>query len=159
MNTRSQRGYTLLELLVYVACLAMFLNVSFEAYFRYNQKTQALRRNAIELVQVLRAGERWRADVREAVAPPRLSEGASGSSFIISQKDGEVLYTFSNGTVRRQAKQKSVPVLSTVRSSTIERDVRQRVVSWRWELELMTERKGGAVRPLFTFESIAPVQR
>ena len=43
---KSERGYTLIECLVYIAVLVVVLNLSFDAYYRYNQHTQNLRQNA-----------------------------------------------------------------------------------------------------------------
>jgi Tfp pilus assembly protein PilE len=67
---KSERGYSLIECLVYIAVLAVVLNLSFVAYYRYEQHTRSLRRNADDITRALRAGERWREDVRTAIAPP-----------------------------------------------------------------------------------------
>ncbi len=159
MTHRSRRGFTLLELMVYIALLALFLNVSFDVFFSYEKSSKELRQNAADLVQVLRAGERWRSDVRASVEPPRLSETAQGWSFEIPQKNGAVVYEFADGILRRKADQKWTRVLAGLKSSAIHQDVRQRVTSWRWELELKSKPKRGAVQPLFTFESVASIQK
>ncbi len=48
---KSRRGYSLLECLVYIAVLAVVLNVSFLAYYRYDQHTRNLRRNADDITR------------------------------------------------------------------------------------------------------------
>ena len=73
---KSTRGYSLIECLVYIAVLAVVLNLSFVAYYRYDQHTHSLRRNADDITRALRAGERWREDVRTASASPHVIEMA-----------------------------------------------------------------------------------
>ena len=76
----------------------------------------------------------------------------------IPQKTGEVIYRFIDGAVLRQTGTNAawIPALSGVKSSRMEKDERQRVVSWRWEVELKNKQKVARVRPLFTFQAVAP---
>jgi hypothetical protein len=46
-----------------------------------------------------------------------------------------------------------------VKNSKMEMDQRRQVTAWRWELELQSARKAARVRPLFTFEAVAPAAR
>jgi hypothetical protein len=36
----------------------------------------------------------------------------------------------------------------------MQRDARERIVSWRWELELQSTQKVARVKPLFTFQAV-----
>ena len=38
----------------------------------------------------------------------------------------------------------------------MERDVRQQATAWRWEVELKSKQLQARLRPLFTFEAVAP---
>lgn len=147
---KSERGYTLIECLVYIAVLAVVLNLSFDAYFRYDQHTRSLRRNAYDITRALRAGEQWRADVRASTAPPHAIE----NGVAIPQRSGEVTYVFAQGTIWRQSSRTRVSVLKQVKTSTMSDDSRSRVNAWRWELELATPQKAVRVRPLFSFTAV-----
>jgi Tfp pilus assembly protein PilE len=147
---KSERGYMLLECLVYIAVFAVVLDLSFVAYYRYDQHTRNLRRNADDIVRTMHAGERWREDVRTAIAPPHAIE----NGLVIPQQSGEVVYIFADDAVWRQTATNRVAVLRQVKVSTIAADSRQRVNAWRWELELASPQKVVLVRPLFTFTTV-----
>jgi Tfp pilus assembly protein PilE len=147
---KSERGYSMIECLVYIAVFAVVLNLSFVAYYHYDQHTRNLRRNADDITRALRAGERWREDVRTAIAPPHAIE----NGLAIPQQSGEVAYVFTDGAVWRQTGATRVVVLKQIKASTISDDSRQRVNAWRWELELASPQKVVLVRPLFTFTAV-----
>ncbi len=63
---------SLLECLVYVAVLFVIFAVAGPAHVRVLDHTRQMRRVAADIARALDAGERWRADVRAATAPPRL---------------------------------------------------------------------------------------
>ena len=151
MNTKSARGYTLLECLVYIAGLAVILNVSYMAFLRYNQHTNNLRRNADDIVRALRAGERWRDDVRAATAPPHVVE----NGLAIPQRTGDVAYVFADGAIWRQAAGTRSLVLKQVKASVMSDDSRQHVAAWHWELELVSPQKIIRIRPLFSFTAVS----
>lgn len=148
---KTERGYMLLEMLVYIAVLAVVIDLSFAAYYRYDLYTRNLRRNADDIVRVMRAGERWRDDVRHATAPPH----AIDDGVAIPQKSGEIDYVFADGTIWRQVAGARAIALKQVKASTMSVDPRQRVNAWRWELELTSPKKIVLVRPLFTFTAVA----
>jgi Tfp pilus assembly protein PilE len=147
---KSERGYLLLECLVYIAVFAVVLDLSFVAYYRYDQHTRNLRRNADDIVRTMHAGERWREDVRAAVAPPHVIE----NGLVIPQQSGEVAYIFADDAIWRQTTSTRVLVLKQVKTSTMAADSRQHVNAWRWELELASPQKIVLVRPLFTFTTV-----
>ena len=147
MNNR--RGFTILECITYVAVLLMVLNGAFALYYRCQLSAASLRRNAEDIVRTLHAGEQWRADIRAAIDAPRLTLGG----VIIPQRDGEIRYEINDDTVWRQTSRNRVAVLKQVKSSTMQPDPRSAIRAWRWELELVSVKKTGNLRPLFTFES------
>lgn len=148
---KSKHGYSLIELLTYIAVLAVVLNLSFMAYFRYDQHTRNLRRNADDIVRAMRAGERWRDDIRNATSPPHTIE----NGVVIPQQAGDVTYAFKDGAIWRQAAGARTMALKDVKASVMASDPRQNVDAWRWELELASPpRKVVFVRPLFTFTAV-----
>ncbi|MGD0058735.1 MAG: prepilin-type N-terminal cleavage/methylation domain-containing protein [Verrucomicrobiia bacterium] len=148
---KTERAYTLIEMLVYIAVLAVVIDLSFAAYYRYDLYTRNLRRNADDIVRVMRAGERWRDDVRHATAPPH----AIDNGVAIPQPSGEIDYVFANGTVWRQVAGTRTIALKQLKASTMSVDPRQHVDAWRWELELTSPKKTVLVHPLFTFTAVA----
>ena len=148
---KTQRGFSLIEMLVYIAVLTVVIELSFNVYYRYDQHTRDLRRNADDITRALRAGERWREDVRTAVAPPRRVD----NGVVIPESSGEVAYLFVDGAVWRHAPGSRMIALKEVKASTMSLDTRQRVRAWRWELELASPQKTVLVRPLFSFTAVA----
>jgi Tfp pilus assembly protein PilE len=147
---KTERGFSIIECLVYIAVLAVVLDLSFVAYYHYDQHTRNLRRNADDIVRTMHAGERWREDVRAAIAPPHVIE----NGLVIPQQSGEVTYVFADDAVWRQTGATRVPVLKQVKASTMAADSRQHVNAWRWELELASPQKIVLVHPLFTFTTV-----
>ena len=101
--------------------------------------------------------------MREATGPFTWVAGEASveQALHIPQKTGEVIYLFIDGAVLRQTGTNApwIPALRGVKSSRMEKDERQRVVSWRWEVELRNKQKAARVRPLFTFQAVAPEHR
>jgi len=143
-------AFSLLECLTYIVLFAVVAGVAFSAYYRLDEHARGFMRNSADIVQAMKAGERWREDLRRAAAEPRLE---SENQFRIMQKAGDVHYTFRDGVMWRQAANEAAPVqvLANVKTSAMKRDARRHVTAWRWELELQAKRKDAAVRPLFTF--------
>ena len=144
-------GYMLVECLVYIVVLAVVLNLAYAAYYRCQTNSVNLRRNAQDIAITMRAGERWRADIRAAKAPPKLE----GNRLVVPQVAGEVVYEFADNTMWRQDGKARIAVLRRLLASTMQADARSQVASWRWEVELMTGEKPARIRPLFTFIAVA----
>ncbi len=163
MKTRGTResggegGFTLIECLVYIGLLAVVLGVAMRLFYQSWDDNKALRRNAEDIVRVLHTGDQWRADVRAATGPLQLTDTDGAEQLRIPASAGEIVYTFSNGELRRKAGADAVNEvwLPNVESSQMQSDLRRNVTAWRWELELKTVRKTTQWRPLFTFETVA----
>ncbi len=155
-----QHGVMLVDCLVYLAIWAVVVGLAFSAFYRCFSYSKNLARNADDIARALKAGERWRDDVRAATGPFKLVtwEASVAEALHIPQKSGEVIYLFMDGAVLRQGGTNTpwIPALSGVRSSRMEKDERRCVVSWRWEVELKNKQKVARVRPLFTFQAVAP---
>jgi hypothetical protein len=152
-----QSGLMLVECLVYIAGFFLITGLAFAAYYRSLDNSRGLRHNADDIVRALKAGERWRADVRSARGPLALEQIDDEQALRIPQASGEIVYLFSQGAVWRKTPAEPVPVISLdgVKGSRMLMEARGEVTAWRWELELRTRQKVVRLRPLFTFIAAA----
>jgi type II secretory pathway component PulJ len=148
-------------MLVYLALLSIIFAMAYDGYGRFQRHSVALQRNVYDMERTLLAGERWRADLRQAAAAPRLVETASRTELHIPRKSGGIVYFFENGTVwrRREKSVSASPLLRSVRESRMIADRGASVTSWRWEVELRSDPKATRIRPLFTFQTVPTTQR
>jgi hypothetical protein len=154
-----RRGILLTECLVYMSVWIIVTGLAFVFFYHALTSAKRLQRNAEQITQALKAGERWREDVRRAVAPLTLAQdsGSTDQALHIQQKDGEIVYYFAETNVFR-ASAMGVPwqaVLPKVKASRMSREQRKHVAVWRWEIELQTRRGDPVMRPLFTFIAVA----
>lgn len=155
---RGEQGIMLLEAAVYVALLALVLELALGAFYLAFENNRNLSRNADDITRALRAGERWRAEVRGARGPLRFvtNPATAEVQLHLPGETNAVIYTFRDGAMFRQApgEPEAVALLDRVRRSEFVRDPRGEVVAWRWEIELESRRKAPPVRPLFTFQAV-----
>jgi prepilin-type N-terminal cleavage/methylation domain-containing protein len=148
---KTRRGFSLVEMLTYIAVLATVLTLTYPAFYRCVQNSTRLRRNTDDIARALHAGERWRADLREATAAPTLT----GNALTIPQATGPVTYEFTDNTVWRHAGSARVAVLRQVQAAAFHADSRRHVTAWRWEVALAPTQKTVRMEPLFTFTAVA----
>src|SRR5215813_12769157 len=101
-SIRCSRGFTLVETLVYMTLLFVTLGIAFMAMYRSMDASTALRRNANDIVQALKAGEQWREDIRGTTGPIRSDQTAQGITLRLPRGQTEVEYFFSTNTVSRR---------------------------------------------------------
>jgi hypothetical protein len=147
---RMRSAFSLVECLLYIAVFFVILGLALGAYFQMDEQSRGFARNSSDIVRTMQAGERWRADVRLATAPPLLDETGL---LRIAQKEGQVRYSFRDQTVWRQSPGEKAPmaVLQNVKGSAMAVETRSHAKAWRWEIELQTKRTNATLRPLFTF--------
>ncbi len=138
--------------LIYIGLLAVLLALGFSSLIRCEENHRNLRRNANDIERTLKAGERGRADVRDAVAAPEPS--ADGRVLRTPQRSGEVTSHFDGNTVWRDSDDRHITFLKSVKSSQMFSAPREHVHAWRWEVELASPQKIVRVRPLFTFQAV-----
>jgi len=153
---RAAGGFQLVEVLVYIAVLATLLSVAYVAFGRALDRSEALRRGAEDIARALRAGERWRADVRAATGAIRVERTPEGERVWIPGPRGMVAYErMTNVLVRREAAGPPALLLTRVGASAMAPEAREQLTVWRWELELLPPtKKPVSVRPLFTFLAV-----
>ena len=152
-----QRGLMLIDCIAYLALFGLILSMALLAFYRAHDNTNHLTRNTAEVIRALHAGERWREDVRTSVTPPRLEVVGGESIFHLEPTNGVVRYVWRDGVILRQAAPNTnwVAWLFPVTSSGMQREARTKVVTWRWEIELISRKKIPQVRPLLTFQAVS----
>ncbi len=73
-SVKGQRGFTVMEMLVYVILFAAFLSFAYRAVTASSRGIGVLQNNTYEIIRVTRAGERWRQDIRDAVSTPEVTQ-------------------------------------------------------------------------------------
>ncbi len=158
-DTDTIGGYMLTELLVYIGLVGLVLGTGFAVMYRCVENTTVLRRNAEDVMAAVRAGERWRVDIRNAGQEVRTENTDCGPVMRLAGVKGQVAYRFQENSIFRQVQDRPwVRVLDNVKTSMMQADPHHNVAAWRWELELLPRAKGynkpGKVRPLFTFIAV-----
>jgi Tfp pilus assembly protein PilE len=150
-TNRESGGYLLLELLVFMALMAVILGLAYSAYFRCADNSKRLQSNAADILATVQAGERWRDDIRLAREVALDPDGVK-----MIQPGDTVEYRFTEQAIWRHSAQtgRTICLLSKVKSSAIQREARRQVSAWRWEVELQSRKAPPYLRPLFTFEAV-----
>jgi hypothetical protein len=150
---RRAAGIMLTECLVYLAVFAILSSIGMAAFYFCWDHTKAVIFATEDVSSALRAGERWRADVRGATGKISVETTATGELVRIPETEKEIVYRFESGEVRREipALKNSQLLLPKVKTSQMTADARGTVSAWRWELELTPRRKETQLPLLFTF--------
>lgn len=154
-RTRCQAGILLTECVVYVAVFAILLGIGTAAFYFCWDHSKALIYATDDVSSALRAGERWRADVRGATGKISAQTTAAGEVIKIPAGDREITYRFESGEVRREVAPAHISwvLLPKVKSSRMETEARGGVTAWVWELELAQRRREMQLPLVFTFEA------
>jgi hypothetical protein len=145
----------LLECLVYIFVFAILLGGATAAFYFCWDHSNALIHATDDISSALRAGERWRADVRAATGNISVETTASGEVVRIPEGARKIYYRFGSGEVHRQVSTANNPelLLAKVKTSRMKLDARGEVRAWRWDLELTPLRRETQLPLLFTFEA------
>jgi hypothetical protein len=154
-RARGRSGILLMECLMYLAVFAILLGGATTVFYFCWDHSKAMIYATDDIASALRAGERWRADVRAATGKISVETTATGELLRIPETEKEIVYRFESGEVRRQIASENFSqlLLPKVRTSQMKMDARGEVTAWRWELELAERRKETQLPLLFTFEA------
>ena len=145
----------MIDAIVYIAVVGVILILAAAVFDKGLRESAGLQRNISDIERALKAGERWRADVRAAHGKIEVSE----LRMVIPLKDGKVVYEMGTNQVRRfEGEERTEVFLAGVQASKMIEERRGDVMGWRWELELERRRKEARVRPLFTFMAVGGVR-
>jgi type II secretory pathway pseudopilin PulG len=155
-NPGAEAGLTLIEALAYIAVLAVIIAVTGKTFATAWDQSARIQRNTDDIKRVLRAGERWRQDIRAATGriEPQTEAGAQG--LVIPTAKGQIVWLVSTNGVRRSASAEApeILLLPRIKDSQFVEDARTGVTAWRWDVELKPEKKEPRVRPWFTFLAV-----
>jgi hypothetical protein len=156
LRTTNDRGMLLVDCLIYLAVTALLVGLGVALYLRCLDAASGLSRNADDIAEATALGERWREDLRLAVAPPFHDE-TGGSSLVIPQAVGETVYRFGYDSVWRKAadSREWARLLDRVVRAEWNPEVREHVVAWHLDLEMKSKKRNARVRPLFSFIGVA----
>lgn len=154
-------AFLMIDCLLYIALLSVITGFAFAAFYKCMDIHRDLNRNATDIVRALKAGERWRSDIRESIAAPQFLKEGDFAALEVPKSSGVVVYLFSNGSVWRQENLQAPwkEFLSGIKASRMERSPRERVVAWTWELELRSRKQIVRMPPLFSFVAVSPKDR
>ncbi len=154
-RARGKSGILLVECMVYIAVFAILLGGATTVFYFCWNHSEALIYATDDIASAMRAGERWRADVRAATGKISVETTTAGEVVKIPEGGKEILYRFDSDEVRRQmsSSEFSQLLLPKVKTSQMKLDARGGVTAWRWELELAQRRKETHLPLLFTFEA------
>jgi hypothetical protein len=157
---RVEAGILLIECLVYMAVFFILLGIALTAFYICWDRSETLLYTTDSVESALRAGERWRVDVRGATRKISVETGRDGEFLRIPRGRDEISYSFHDGTVRRKlASQDFSELLSIkIKSSQMETEMRNQTVVCRWELELKPPPKDAHLPLLFTFEAVPAIK-
>ena len=148
-------GILLTECLVYIAVFAILTSIGFASFYLCWDHSTALVVATDDIGSALRAGERWRADVRAATGKISVQATPEGELLRIPRGRNEVFYSYHNGAIRRKLASAGSAelVFARVASSQMQTETRDGVTAWCWELELPQRRSETQLPLLFTFEA------
>jgi hypothetical protein len=154
-KSRRTAGILLIECVVYIAVFAILLGAGMAAFYLCWDYSKAMIYATDDITTALHAGERWRADVRNATGKISVEPSAAGEVVRIPGPGKEIVYRFESGEVRREfpASHISQLVLPKVETSQMSGENRNGVTAWRWELDLVVRRPETHLPLLFTFEA------
>ncbi|MDB6053465.1 MAG: hypothetical protein JWN25_988 [Verrucomicrobiales bacterium] len=135
-------GITLLETIVYIACLGIILGLASSAFFRVLTQTQRLTRSIDRVEKLLNFGERWRAEIRTSTGPIELLPATSGQSIRILSKASEITYTLDAGKLFRMEKGRNASpqiLFSNLTSASFTTQQYSNVTAWSWHVEVEDE--------------------
>ena len=156
-HARARAGYLLIECLVYLSVIVVVIGLGLGAFYVCWDYSKALHYATDDITAALHAGERWRADIRNATGKITVETTPEGERLRIPHGAGEIIYNFNVGEVRRQIASSgfSELLLPRVKASQMVTETRGTAAAWRWEVELTPRRKETHLSLLFTFEAAA----
>jgi type II secretory pathway component PulJ len=152
---RVRTGYLLLECMFYIVVFAIITGLGLATFFLCWDNSKALRYSTDDIASALRAGERWRADIRGATGKITVETTPSGEFLCIPYGTNQIIYHFTTGEIHRQLASSGFAgsMLTAVEASHMVMDRRGPVSAWRWELELEPHLGITRVPLQFSFEA------
>lgn len=163
-SSRTIGGFTLVELLCYIAVIGLVTSMAMATLFQLIRQTSALQRNCEEIATAVKAGEIWRADIRRTPRDslPALTPdaGQTPGSLVLSMPGRTIVYRVKDGAVWRKAGANAPEeaILHGIKASRFSAAPGKSISAWRWEIELKGSERAGVTRPLFSFTAVPTEQ-
>jgi len=156
LSSKRRAGIMLVECMMYLVIFSVLLAISFEAFYKCWDNSEALGYAGDDVVKAMRAGELWREDVRSATGKILVTTNADGQAFRIPHGKTAVVYTFNSSEMRRKSGADESVVLGTIKTSRMEISKRTQTSAAVWELELTPHNAKARMPLLFTFIAAGP---
>jgi hypothetical protein len=146
--------------MVYMAVWSLVVGLALATFYRVWDNSRSLTRYTEDVARALKAGERWRAEIRQASGPIQLvgEAGMDTPALHIPGAGGEIVYACTATNLLRRVGEAGpwTVALPAVKASRMVADTRASVTAWRWELELApTPKRPSRLRSLFTFQAVS----
>src|SRR5580704_14339967 len=102
LKIRRVAGILLVECVTYIAVLVILAGFGTATFYLCWDHSKAVVCATDDIGSALRAGERWRADVRNATGEITVEDSTNGEVMRIPGPGEEVVYHFESGDVRRE---------------------------------------------------------
>ena len=155
-NSKRRAGSMLIECMMYIVICSVLLAISFEAFYKCWDNSEALGYAGDDVVKAMHAGELWREDVRSATGKILVTTDTNGQAFRIPHGKAAIIYTFNTGELRRKNGANESVVLGTIKTSRMEITKRTQTSACVWELEMTPHNAKARMPLLFTFIAAGP---
>lgn len=161
-KTSRQRGISLVEMMVYIAVLAVIMGIGFSAVVRLWSVSRQMRVESDDLRAVLATGDRWREDIRGSGG--RIVLKTEGDSHVLEVHPGttnELQWAFFDGKVLRRTGTNAAwaTQLTRIRSSSVRPEQRDDMPTWRWDLEFEPATARSRFHRTFSFVAVPQPNR
>lgn len=148
-----RRGYTLLELIVYIGVLLLISGIAMSSLNRLWSAAGNASAATDDHGAALRAAEQWRLDVRTAAAPITIED--QGHRCRIPNPSGDITWSLTNGVLSRQLTGRPPNLkLPRVREARFAPDARKEVTALRCDLVLIPRSTKARTAPAFSFLAV-----
>jgi|LauGreDrversion4_2_1035121.scaffolds.fasta_scaffold456797_2 prepilin-type N-terminal cleavage/methylation domain-containing protein len=149
----SCRGFTLLELLVYIGVLLVISGIAMSSLNRLWSAAGNASASTDDHGAALRAAEQWRLDVRTASAAVTIED--QGHRCRIPNASGDITWNLTNGVLSRQITDRPANLkLPRVREARFATDKRKEVTALRCDLVLIPRSTKARTAPAFSFLAV-----
>jgi prepilin-type N-terminal cleavage/methylation domain-containing protein len=148
-----RRGFTLLELIVYIGVLLVISGIAMSSLNRLWSAAGNASASTDDHGAALRAAEQWRLDVRTAAAPITIED--QGHRCRIPNPSGDITWNLTNGVLSRQITGRPPNLkLPRVRDARFAPDARKEVTALRCDLVLIPRSTKTRTAPAFSFLAV-----
>jgi hypothetical protein len=157
-RARALTGILLIECLVYLGVFAILMGLGMAAFYVCSNHAHAVISATDNIASTLRAGERWRADIRAATGAIHVGTRSESETVRIPVGGKTIDYRFNSGEVFRRVASSGISqlLLPKVEWSRMTMQQRGGITAWRWELQLKQSRNHTRMPLVFTFEAVQP---